>query len=81
MFTFLMLIIPRGYRSRFALGHAAAGVGHGKKSHRKIPFFLDSGFEGVAVADGPAAADAGEDDPAAGRAAADVAGVPPKLVT
>jgi len=70
-----------GYRSRFAVGHAAAGVGHGKKSHRKIPFFLDSGFEGVAVADGPAAADAGGDDPAAGGFAAEAADVPPKLVT
>ena len=65
-----------GYRSRFAVGHAAAGVGHGKKSHRKIPFFLDSGFEGVAVTDCPAAAGAGEDDPAAGGAAIGAVDVP-----
>jgi hypothetical protein len=55
-------------------------VGYGKKSHPRIPFFLDSGFE-VAVTDCPAAAGAGEDDPAAGGAAVDVVDVSPRLVT
>ena len=47
-----------------------------------LPARLPAGaFDGPAVADGLAAANAGEVDPAAGRAAAEVAGVPPKLVT
>ena len=29
------------YRSRFTVGRMAAGVGHGEKSHRRIPFFLE----------------------------------------
>jgi hypothetical protein len=64
-----------------AVSSATAGVGHGKKSHRRIPSFLDSGFEGVAVADCPGAAGAAEDDPAARGAAVEAVDVPPRLVT
>ena len=40
-------------------------VGHGTKRYRRIDLTLDSGFNGAAVAVGPTAADATEDDPAA----------------
>ena len=38
-------------------------------------------FDDAAVAAGSALAGAGEDDPAAGGVAAEVAGVPPRLLT
>jgi hypothetical protein len=40
-----------------------------------------SAFDGTAVAGGAASAGSGEDDPAAGRFAAEAVDVPPKLVT
>ena len=48
-------------------------IGQGKKSHRRVDFFLDSGVGG--------AAGAGEGGPADGGAAAGAPDVPPRLVT
>ena len=46
------------------------------------PAELSAGaFDGAAVADGSALGGADEDEPAAGGVAADVAGVPPRLLT